>query len=290
MGYVLTPQELEEWGVRIFSSARGIMSEGVSMPFTTEPDFVEHVLPPCLKPAPGDARGQVNMWKCFGDFEAFDVCEVSLAAQFRDIVGMYQLLFLVSGDMPVTVGRELWGEAKKRGEVHFAFEGTKVRAGGDRHGMRLVEIEADVNQPAAPDEEAGRSTDIQIKTILDPSGMKLHFDPRVLTSTRAVSKIVARTGTGTLTLKGTERDPIGEIPIRSTVGEVIYSVARIQFVDHKEWDALAEGGERDDYVPYVIGRNYDWVGKSMLVPEAPFLSAEERGRINGVASEVTYPE
>ena len=42
----------------------------------------------------------------------FEVASIHLAASHQGVEGWYHLTMLLTGDMPITIGRELWGEAK----------------------------------------------------------------------------------------------------------------------------------------------------------------------------------
>ena len=118
--------------------------EGVSVEFVTTDVFVASVLPPGFEPADqpvGMFRIQQMQSGMCGDFNA---CTTVLRARFREWEGQYCLSMLISGEMPVVVGREFWGEVKKHGFSQLFDDGDRVHAFGSRNGQRLLELGLEV--------------------------------------------------------------------------------------------------------------------------------------------------
>jgi acetoacetate decarboxylase len=170
-------------------------------------------------------------------------------ARYGDAVGTYFLTLVVSGDMPVTLGRELWGEPKKPGTAQLFRDGNALYGYGERHGTRIIEIEATFTQNLGP-----KRTDSH---ALELAGA-LTDDGRLLGDAAAIVFAVdrrmdsVRCGHGELRLTGTQFDPVSEIPIVSTGLALHYTgEAAYQQISRTP---LADG---EDYLPYILGRNFD---------------------------------
>ena len=89
------------------------------------------------------------MWqsRVCGEFES---AALMVYARYGDVVGTYFLTLVVSGDMPVTFGRELWGEPKKLGSSRLYRDGDTMYGYGERNGTRLIAIELDLRPRPGP--------------------------------------------------------------------------------------------------------------------------------------------
>jgi acetoacetate decarboxylase len=179
----------------------------------------------------------------------FDCGMVWVAARYGDLEGFYCPLMIVSGDMPVTIGRELWGEPKKLGSSQFYRDGDDIYAYGERNGTRLAQIDATITDDLGPQEV--QSYALEVNGYLGHDAA-LAADPFVAAflNTRRFDSV--REGTGELTLTGTEFDPVNEIPVLATgrtlhyTGESIYEEAARETLP-----------DRETYLPYILGRSYD---------------------------------
>ncbi len=86
---------------------------------------------------------------------------------------------LVTGDMPIAWGREVWGEVKKAGTIGYFPTNASVFAYGERQGMRLVEIEAQLTGEAEVTPSGGRAFEIKAYPAAD--GVGLQYDPLLVT-------------------------------------------------------------------------------------------------------------
>ncbi|MBS1842786.1 MAG: acetoacetate decarboxylase family protein [Actinobacteria bacterium] len=223
--------------------------EGVAVEFETTESFVEAVLPPVFEPVDrpvGLVRvHQMRSGMC-GDFSA---CTTVLRAKYGSVEGQYCLAMFISEDMPVSVGREFWGEPKKIGVGSFFRDGDQVVAVGSRYGCRLVEIEAELGEDVGPltaDDNA-----LEIKAWMSPDGGLMA--PPVVFVHHVNSRLDwVREGTAKVELRSGEGDPLGEIPIVATgtarhyAGEVTYEAGPTTPI---------EDGE--SVLPYIYGRAYD---------------------------------
>ncbi|WP_172806277.1 acetoacetate decarboxylase family protein [Aeromicrobium choanae] len=227
--------------------------ESVSVGFRTKESFVREVLPPCFELA-DEPLGSVSMSHQASDREIFTCTTVRLAARFGDITGAYNLMMTFSGDMPITIGREKWGEPKKRGETEFGFVGETFRGSCTRYGREIVRIEADfTEQVAGVPQEA---TSLELKASMATNGLALQEDPRVVAVWGAHRNVHSQwTGTASVDLLGGENDPLETIPIVSW-GDATYTYSDLALTRCEEF--TLDTPDRSVYLPYLIGRSYDF--------------------------------
>ncbi len=233
-----------------FSHRPGFSQEFISVDFVTTVEFVRSVLPPGLEPA-SEPKGTV----CISTWESrlcgeFDCTMVSLQATHNGVEGKYILLLTVSGDMPVTWGREVWGEVKKTGVSQLYRSGNRRFGYGSRNGVRLVEMSAEFGDDLPPNVE--ECLGYEIKAYPSSDGLGLHDDPRLVTLKIRDHNTRRAKGKGTLKMRGTTSDPLHEIPLLS-IGEFSYvsGVTEYTVIDEKPL------GIGNAYLPYLIGRHYD---------------------------------
>lgn len=251
MGYVRTAEEI----ARIQSMTRRALFtiEGVSVEFQTTAEFARAVLPPCLEPDGARGIATVSRWQA-GVCGEFESTAVMLNAKWGEYVGTYFLTLIVSGDMPVTIGRELWGEPKKLGTTQFYRDGSDVYGYAERNGTRIVQIDASFTEDLGPQQVSGYALEVNGYLGHDAS---LVSDPFVAAFLNTRKFDAVRRGTAELTLTGTEFDPVDEIPILSTgqalhyTGESVYEEAERQTLT----------GGADTYLPYILGRSFDDLSK-----------------------------
>lgn len=247
MPFVMSDERIRE--VRSLMEPARFTLMGVATEFYTTEAFVRSVLPPEFEPADepsGLARiAQLQSALC-GDF---NTCTVVLNARFREWEGQYCLAMLVSGDMPVALGRDLWGEVKKRAHSEVHVDGSRVYAFGSRAGQRLMEIEAEVGEDLGPTRT--QSMALELKSWMSASG-GFEAPPKVIVHEFNARLDWIREGKATLILNNGTFDPLGEIPIvelgraRHYSGQNVYQTV-----------ATVELEDGDRYLPYVYGRSYD---------------------------------
>lgn len=246
MGYVRTAEEIR----RIQDLVRRAVFtlEGVSVEFETTAEFARSVLPPCLDFDAPRGVVTVSRWQA-GVCGEFESTAVMLNARWGEYTGTYFLTLLVSGDMPVTIGRELWGEPKKLGASHFYRDGNDVYAFGERNGTRIVEIDATFTKSLGP--QISTSHALEVSGWLGHDG-GLIADPYVAAFRNTKNFDQVREGTAKLTLTGTEFDPVNEIPILS-VGRALHYTGESTY----EQAARQPLPDRETYLPYIWGRSFD---------------------------------
>lgn len=266
MGYVWTQEQIESYE----SCYREVAYHfsGLSVTFTTTPEFVRSVLPPCLEPT-AEPKGVVgfsygrefyNGLPSVADEES--VGAVYLCATRDGLEGLYSLTVIVGGDMNVTTGRESWGMPKKRGDSAIVCDGEQIYGFSERRGARLMEVAARLGSEIEPFDEDGAL--FEIKGWLRPDGRGLQHDPILIVFDTHSSYKRARRAEATLKLTGTIEDPVGDIPVISA-DEAIF-VEGVETFTFREEHTL---GDRDAYRPYVYGRNYDnWMERIAAARDA----------------------
>ena len=247
MGYVKTPDEVLE--IESYYGDNKYTFEGMTVEFETTTEFARSVLPPCLEPAAKPA-GSASVLTVQGRKGGFGDANVAINARYGDIEGSYTLTFLIDTDWAVTLGREIWGEVKKHATIFLYRNGDSRFGYGERKGIRVIEIAAELGKEQGPSEAAGY--EFEIKATPSALGKGLEGDPRlvVLQASRKYSYVA--TGPGTLTLRGSLWDPVDTIPV-DAVGPVRYFTGESMFRTVSV-DSLSDA---DAYVPFVYGRQYD---------------------------------
>lgn len=247
--FVKTQEEIDR--IRKIIYPTHFQYEALVVAFEVPEDFLRSILPPCFAPSKTSriAKAQVSRWQSLRS--GFDCAVVDLPARHGDFEGWYHLTHLISGDMPVTVGREMWGEAKKRGDMSLTVDGRKAHGYGERNGVRLIEIEAELDDDTGPMENPQNR--LELKAFISSDGQGLQYDPIVLRLEQNEYIDKLRPGRGTLTFRSSEADPTGTIPI-SRIVSVQHEVGSSAMGTLGEFP-VSEG--REAYIPYVWGRSYD---------------------------------
>jgi acetoacetate decarboxylase len=250
MGYVKTAEEVSDIQ-QLLSSAR-FLADAVTVEFETTTEFVEYLLPPCLEPA-AEPLGFVNVsrWQSAYCGE-FDAAWVGVKARFEDIEGSYTIELMIDRDTAIATGREQWGEVKKRADMGYYHDGPYIYGYAERYGVRLIEVNAALGPDEGPAEADDDDHTFELKAFPAADGIGLEYDPLLITRHSRAAYRSVRRGSAEITLRGTEFDPLDTVPIVS-VGEAIHAVGDVQFTGSER----RAFGNRADYLPYVLGRNYD---------------------------------
>lgn len=247
MGFVMPAEDMQ--------AAAGVLTrvhykvEAVWLEFETDPEFVAAMLPPRWEPDT-DRPALITMGKFASKRSAFNATLVDIPATIEGHEGMFGLVHLVTGDMPVTIGREMWGEPKKAADIHFEYSDGVVNAHADRNGTRLVELQAQVGEDLGARTAEGKR--LELKGFLDASGSGLEHDPVAVVIKTDVELRTVREGTATVTLQSSATDPLGTVPVLST-GKATYWAGDVLEGTHATYPL----SPREDYAPYILGRAYD---------------------------------
>lgn len=249
MSFVKTAQEVSE--IEDLLTKGEFTAESLTVGFETTHEFIREVLPPCFGLSESStAYANISRWQSNICGE-FNCGIIQLPCTYKGIAGLTMLTLFVSGDSPVTIGRELWGEGKKTGTAELYIDRGDAYGYAERNGVRLIEISATLGPNEGP--YASKDTiDFELKAQPHTTGRGFQTDV-VLTGLRILEDYeVVRTGPATLNLAGTQFDPLDTIPVLS-VGKATYAVGEAStIVDF--FDVLSDG---HDYRPYIYGQKYD---------------------------------
>lgn len=250
MSFVATPEEVKAF--QELSSKPAFSQELVTLDFTTTPEFIKSVLPPNFEP--GDKpNGHISV----GTFESrlcgeFDCAMVSIDVKFNGRPGTYLLELIVSGDMPVTWGREVWGEVKKTGTCKIWRSGNYRYAVAERNGVRLIELQGEFGDDLKPRTREG--TAYEIKAYPHSMGKGLQWQPKVNQLTVIEHDTRWSQGSGRIVIRGTSADPLHSIPILA-ISDLEYVSGRAEYTVVADYDLGIQN--TDSYLPYLVGRHYD---------------------------------
>lgn len=248
MGFVKSAEEVAEIE-ELFNKGQ-FTTEALTVEFETTPEFLREVLPPCFDmPEKPLCYANVSHWQSALCGE-FDCGIIYLSCKYKGEEGTTMLTLFVSGDMPVTIGREMWGEGKKTGTARLYRDGNECYGYTERNGVRLIEIEADLG----PDLGAYSNVVKDWELKAQPHTTGLGFQNKVVLSCldTAEDYRVTREGPATLKLAGTAMDPLDTIPVVS-VGKAFYAEGASCWTI-PSWEELEDG---IDYRPWIYGQKYD---------------------------------
>src|SRR5262249_10327352 len=128
--------------------------------------------------------------------------------------------------------------------------GEHCRAWIERDGLRLLELEGEMDRDRGPFEGAGYGFNFKSRPAADGRGLQ---EDAILTRMRTeVRAGVSLTGSAAMTLRGTVHDPLDQIPIDS--------LTRATYLE-ADLVASCEAVARTPaavFAPYHHGRNDDW--------------------------------
>jgi acetoacetate decarboxylase len=259
MGFVKTAEEIARIE-HALSHPRFVNGEMLSVEFQSDPDYIASILPPPLEPADlPSITAMIGRWQsnCVGDFFGGSIY---VAARHEGIDGLYVLAMYMDGDVPTIYGRDLFGEPKKLARSQLHRRGDQFNAWLERNGVVLIELRADLPEDLGPSESEG--VNFNFKARPAANGVGLEEDAILTRATFQSIARVVRSGSGSLTLRGTVHDPLDEIPIVQVTGA---SYVECDLIARCETVATVPA---DLFVPFHHGRHDDW---SALDTEAASL-------------------
>jgi acetoacetate decarboxylase len=144
MGFVKSSEEIARIE-HALSFPRFVGGQMLSVEFTTDESVIAEVLPPPLEAVEAPTvRAMVGRWQsnCVGDFYGGSIY---VAARHEGIDGEYVLAMYMDNDVPTIYGRDLFGEPKKIADSGLLRRGDAFRGYIDRGGVRIVELQAEMN-------------------------------------------------------------------------------------------------------------------------------------------------
>lgn len=250
MNYLKSAEDIAE--LKEYFAHPEFVSESVTVEFTTTPEFVREVLPPCFDPV-AEPTGYVSVAryqsKGMGDFP----CGwVFVAMSYQGTEGIFPIASYFGEAADITWIREVWGEPGKAARTGLFADGDHRFGYTDRHGARIIEVEAELGEEqvgAEPMDMPGHY--FEVKLLLSARDGGLEFDPVVVQMDVHEKATSYRTGMGSFELANSPFDPLGEIPVVS-VGEASWKVSD----SHYEITRYDAQPDRDAYLPWAYAARY----------------------------------
>src|SRR3954463_10596718 len=171
MGYVKRPEEIARIQ-RAITHPRFVNAEMLSVDFLTDPGVVEHILPPPLEPADQPRiSAMIGRWQsnCVGDYNGG---AIYVAARHDGIDGDYVLAMYMEGDAAIIYGRDVFGEPKKQASSALYRRGDHFHGWIERHGQRLIELNAELGTDLGPSETEGINYNFKARPSADGVGLE----------------------------------------------------------------------------------------------------------------------
>jgi acetoacetate decarboxylase len=214
--FVATQQEIAAIEA-VIARPRFVNCQMLSVVVKTDPAWLREVIPAPLEPDGDTVRFMVGRWQsnCVADFAGSGVY---VPARLGDDAGEYIIAMYMDSDAAILYGREVFGEPKKQASSGTFRGGDIASAWVERHGERIIHLEASLTTDNGPVETTGLNFNIKAQPACDGKG--LESDAVVTAADFDVRFNVNLSGTGAVRLTGTAHDPLGSIPL----GEVVQSV------------------------------------------------------------------
>jgi acetoacetate decarboxylase len=205
--------------------------EALTVFFMTKPEVAERLIPPPLRTAKAPI-GMVFLANyprtSFG--VAYLESALFMMTEFNGEEGVYCLAMPVTNDMALILGREIFGYPKKIGNIHFKRRGNDVEGWTERHGVRLLNIQAKLtgkfNNEAAQGmmrETFQLDRDLVIynyKYFQAPTMKGFDYNPRLIREVVKLHRNSLEMGEAELVLRSSDHDPWGDIQIVQVLGAV----------------------------------------------------------------------
>ncbi|MBU1669984.1 MAG: acetoacetate decarboxylase family protein [Actinobacteria bacterium] len=210
--------------------ARAFGAWMILVAFRTDPGFVSSVLPKPLEPG-GEPLGLafVGVYPDTNMGITTEECGIFVRARHRREDGWYCLAMPVTSDIALISGREHLGYPKKIAEeISVSEEGGAISGTVIRHGEEILRVDCEATGEAVLQDMyrfAPPTTTLEgapalkmicflFKYSFRGDGLGFDYMPRLL---RHVTLVRPHPGTvnckGTITLRSTPTDPLGEIPV-----------------------------------------------------------------------------
>ncbi|MFX1256544.1 MAG: acetoacetate decarboxylase family protein [Promethearchaeota archaeon] len=225
----------------------------------TKPEIIKKLLPPPLKPA---ERPYANAFVANYPKTNFGVSYLESAlfitAEFDGVEGAYCLAMHVTNDMALVGGRETMSYPKKFGDIYINREKRNVEGWSERHGTRLFDIKAKLNNRLNAPEifeyfmERTSGPEIvfvvyNVKHFPSPDLKGFDYNPRLIREEIVSKPREVKMGQIEMTLGSTDSDPWGEIEVKRVLGGV-YSIANNSMLKGKVVAEL----DPEEFAPYAF--------------------------------------
>ena len=184
----------------------------------TSPEYVRAILPSCFDTIGNNVLSlTIAKYRSLYDGD-FDLFSLSASSLHQGVEGVYMPILYISRDVAVFGGREIWGERKRFGRVELNYHGSDMYGCVVKDGIRLVEISASLGENEGP-RRSSRSC-FWLKAFPSATGYGFDKPPIVVERTGYSEVCVYKEGTALLKLRGTELDPLDEIPVIHVAGSI----------------------------------------------------------------------
>lgn len=234
MKFILEGEELTEASQPLH--AKFFDAEFAIVAFMTDRKTMKKLIPTPLKPAEMPiATAFIARYPRTNFGSVYNEAAVFFNVQYAGEEGSYCLMMHVTEDMALILGRELFGYPKKIAEeisLDVTSDGLKGKC--VRRGVEVISISMDFERevdlqellktlssfrPNAPVPEKWDVTNFLFKFFPAANGSGFEYKPKLVkqtTTLEAISKIKL-TSKFELTLKSSNRDFIGDIPVKNPI-------------------------------------------------------------------------
>lgn len=233
MGFVKPLEEMLKYATE---SSDFYDAETLTVIWETRPLIVKRLLPPPLKPAKRPiAMAFIANYPRTNFDVAYRESALFLWAEFNGVEGMYCLAMLVTNDIAMAGGREIYGYPKKMADVKLKREDNFIEGWTKRRGSRFMKIKAQMTGRLNTDDAAGilsecmpmgdviKITTFNFKHFLAPEGMGFDYNPRLVSEDVMLRPSKIEIGEAKISFRKSEYDPWFEVKVVRMLG-AIYSV------------------------------------------------------------------
>jgi len=177
---------------------------------------------------------------------------VFLDMSYKGTEGIFPIASYFGEAADITWIREVWGEPGKAARTGLFEDGDHRYGYTDRRGERIIKVEADLGAEQITGEPLELPSHyFEVKMLLSARDGGLEFDPVVVQMNVHEHATSYREGSGSVQLRSTPYDPLGEIPIVAT-GDASLKVSSSQY----EITAYDPQSNREDYLPWAYADRY----------------------------------
>jgi acetoacetate decarboxylase len=263
MGFIKTPQELYELSqmkIEFYNA------EMIFVFWLTQPDIVERLLPPPLKPAGFPiASAFIANYPLTSFGPPYQEGALFLMAQHEEVKGNYCLAMPVTGDMAMAGGREQFGYPKKMAQqIQLGQSSSEILGFVERNGVRFFELKfkhdeqavnenfkALIQQAFGFDQDKGADTYL-FKCFKAPDSPLFDYPPRLIRQTTVFRPKTIEWGQAQINMTPSECDPWYEVEVISPIGamHIIGDNTMLSGQVLAEVDPM-------EFAPYAFNR-WDW--------------------------------
>ena len=224
--------------------------------FETNPEILEKLIPPPLKPAPMPLGAAfIAQYPKTNIGITYQESALFLYVEYNGEQGIYPLSVPVTDDMALILGRELFGYPKKIAKVGFEREGDDVRGWSERHGIRFFEVTAkltgkfnDTSAQQLMTERMKSNPDVSVfnfKYFPAPEGEGFDYNPRLVRGVVKRNPKSIEMGEAELKFTLSDHDPWSDVEIVRVIGAV-YTVTNNTLLPGSVVDEV----EPSEFLPY----------------------------------------